>query len=86
MAGAGGAGVLDATDLCDVVYALLLEQIAQQVQAERQVAAVFLAAGAKNIEMPTYEAARVRFDEALRAEPQAVDRERDELLRALGVR
>lgn len=47
---------------------------------------MFLAAGAKNVEMPTYEAARARFDEALCAEPEAVDRERDELLRALGVR
>lgn len=65
---------------------MLLDDLDRQVAAERQVAAVFLAAGAKNVEMPTYEAARARFDEALRAEPQKVDRDRDELLRALGVR
>lgn len=54
--------------------------------AERQVAAVFLAAGANGVEMPTYESARAHLDEALIAEPQVVDHERDELLRALGVR
>lgn len=71
--------------MCDVVYALLLERIQQRVAADRQVAAVFMAAGAKKVELPTYEAARADFDRALFADPTVTD-DRDELLRALGVR
>ncbi len=69
-----------------MVYALLLERIEQQVSAERQVAAVFIAAGAKRVELPTVDAARAKFDAALLAEPAPVDRDRDELLKVLGIR
>lgn len=65
---------------------MLLERIDRQVEAERHVAAVFMAAGAKNVTLPTVEDARQHFLTALHAEPTVIDRDREELLRALGVR
>lgn len=54
--------------------------------SDRQVAAVLLSARAKGVEMPTLEAKRQRLDEALIEAPTVVDRDRQELLEALGVR
>lgn len=68
------------------MYALLLERIDEQVASERQVAAVFIAAGAKKVTLPNGEQARADFDTALHYEPSVIDRERQELLEALGVR
>jgi hypothetical protein len=68
-----------------VVYALHLERIESQVNAERQVVATFMAAGAKGLTLPTFDAARADFDAALTAEPKVIDRDRQELLEALGV-
>lgn len=47
---------------------------------------MFMAAGAKDVRLPTVEDARRNLDEALLAEPSVIDRDRQELLRALGVR
>lgn len=60
----------------------------RQTLADRQVAAVLLAAGAKDITLPSVHEQRRIFDEALAAEPKAVtvvDSEQMELRRALGV-
>jgi hypothetical protein len=56
--------------------------------ADRHVAAVLIAAGAKDVTLPTFHDQRALFDEALTAEPkvlEAVDSEQMELRRALGV-
>lgn len=68
-----------------MVYTLLLERIERQVASERQVAAVFMAAGAKKVKLPDYESERSRFDAALVAEPKAQDVATRELLQVLGV-
>lgn len=47
---------------------------------------MFIAAGAKKVTLPTVEDARRDFDAALLYEPSAVDRDKQELLEALGVR
>jgi hypothetical protein len=44
-----------------------------------------MAAGAKGLTLPTFDAAREEFDAALTAEPKVIDRDRQELLEALGV-
>lgn len=67
---------------------LLLDQVERLVLADRHVAAVLLAAGAKDVTLPTFAERRLVFDEALTAEPkrlEAVDSEQMELRRALGV-
>lgn len=56
--------------------------------ADRHVAAVLMAAGAKDVTLPTYRERRDLFDAALVAEPKPVaglDTEQMELRRALGV-
>lgn len=68
------------------MYALLLDKLEQQVSAERQVAAVFMAAGAKKVTLPTLDRARDDFDAALVEEPTVLDVEQQELLQVLGVR
>ena len=72
--------------MCDVVYALLLERLEQDVRAERQVAAVLIGAGVKEIDVPDYLTARERFDAALCAAPTRQDRKQIELRKALGLR
>lgn len=70
-----------------MVYAILVGKLEAQVLADRQVAAVFLAAGAE-VQMPTMAGAREQFDADLVAEPAAgvlIDVEEWQLRRALGV-
>ncbi len=68
---------------------VLLEHLDAQVLADRQVAAVLMAAGAKDVELPNLQEQRDRFEAALAEEPRPlapVDIEQMELRRALGVR
>jgi hypothetical protein len=67
---------------------LLLDELERQVLADRHVAAVLMAAGAKDVTLPSLQEQRQLFDAALSAEPTpltAVDSEQMELRRALGV-
>lgn len=67
---------------------LLIEQLERNVLADRHVAAVFMAAGAKDVTLPVLQEKRQLFDAALVEEPKVlsvVDSERWELRRALGV-
>lgn len=68
---------------CDVAYALLVERIERQVSTDRMVAAVFIAAGAKDVKLPDVGDARRALDAALLA--PAPSQERRALLEALGV-
>jgi hypothetical protein len=66
----------------------LLENLERQVLADRQVAAVFMAAGSKDMTLPTFAEKRALFDAALVEEPKPVsqvDSEQMELRRVLGV-
>lgn len=75
--------------MCDVAYVLLVEQLERQVTADRQVAAVFIAAGAKKVELPQLPEQRRLLEAALVEEPRvltSVDSKQMELRRALGVR
>jgi len=53
--------------------------------AERQIAAVFMAAGAEGVTLPSYEQARADFDADLTAVPEVLDRDQMDLRRALGL-
>ncbi len=67
---------------------MLLQNLDAQVLADRHVAAVLMAAGAKDIDLPNLQEQRDRFEAALLEEPRPmapVDREQMELRRALGV-
>ena len=70
-----------------MAYVLLLDSLERHVLAERQIAAVLMAAGAKDVTLPDPQEQRELFDAALSAEPQAaeVDTEQMQLRRALGV-
>jgi hypothetical protein len=74
-------------EVCDLAYVLLLEALERQVLADRQVAAVFIAARAEGVDLPSFAEQRARFDAALVAEPVAVqvETEQQELRRMLGV-
>lgn len=76
--------------MCDLAYVLLLDQMERQVLADRQVAAVLMAAGAKDVRLPSLAEKRAEFDEALAAEPKPsavslLSDEQRELREALGV-
>lgn len=71
--------------MCDIVYVLHLDRIERHVLAERQVAIVALAGGAKDVEMPTLDGAIDLYEQALIEPPRLVDRDHAELLAALGV-
>lgn len=66
---------------------LLLDQIERQVLADRHVAAVLMAAGAKDVKLPTFQEQRALFDSALEAAPtfSRISTEQMELRQALGV-
>lgn len=70
-----------------MVYALHVEQLERAVLAERQVAAVLLAAGAKEVTLPTLESARDEFEASLVAESKqrTLSPELAELREVLGV-
>jgi hypothetical protein len=71
--------------VCDVAYVLLADQVETRVLADRQIAAVLIAAGARDVEIPDPDDARDRLDALLVAEPKRPDPEQLELARALGV-
>lgn len=73
-------------DVCDVAYALLLEERRAMVLTDRQAAIAAMAAGA-DIDIPDWYTEREGFDEALMSEPEftPVDRERQAIRRALGL-
>lgn len=62
-----------------------MERIERRALAERQAAAAVLAAGGE-VDLPDVEAELRVFDEALTADPEALDPEREELLVAVGLR
>lgn len=67
---------------------LLLDQLERQVLADRHVAAVLMAAGAKDVKLPVLHEQRELFDAALVEEPsptKQISTEQMELRRALGV-
>jgi len=49
---------------------LNVQQVERRTLADRQVAAVYLAAGAEDVTMPDPEQARAEFDAALQAAPR----------------
>jgi hypothetical protein len=68
------------------VYALLLERLERHVIAERHVAAVMLAAGAKKVTLPVFETERAKLDRLLEAAPRRErDPEQQALIVALGL-
>ena len=71
--------------MCDVVHALFVQRVEAQVLAERQVAAVMLAAGAEDVEIPTLQGALDDLDEWLLSDFAPVESGDRELLEALGV-
>jgi hypothetical protein len=72
--------------VCDLAYLVLLEYLERQVLADRQVAATYIAAGAKDVKMPAFWDRRREFDASLTVEPGAPQPEddREELWRLLG--
>lgn len=68
------------------MHSLLLERLFLKVATERQVSVVLLAAGAKGIEVPTYDEAKAELEEALVRVPKVEDEKRFQLLKALGLR
>lgn len=67
---------------------MLLDQLERQTLADRHVAAVFMAAGAEGVDLPTLMEQRRLLDDALVADlkpADEVDSEQMELRRALGV-
>lgn len=63
---------------------LLRDQVERQVLAERQVAAVLIAAGAKKVNMPSLDEEWAKLDAALQGEPDD-DPERRDFLAAFGL-
>jgi hypothetical protein len=74
-------------DGLDLVYALIVERLERHVLAERQVAATMAAAGAKRVEVPTFEGERARLDRMLDEQPtrRVYDAEQAALIAALGL-
>lgn len=68
-----------------MVYTLLVEQLERFVLAERQVAVTALAAGARDVKVPSYQETREKFDNWLTSLPERIDPERAELMQVLGV-
>jgi hypothetical protein len=69
---------------------LLLDMLERQTLADRHVAAVLVAAGAKDVTLPSLHEKRQQFDEALAAEPvpvagSQISIEQQELRQVLGV-
>lgn len=75
------------SEVCDLAYVLLLDNLERHVLADRHVAAVLMAAGAEGVTLPTMQEQRLVFDAALLAEHQGhdLDTEEMQLRRALGV-
>lgn len=62
-----------------------LDVIERRAATAQIMAAIALANGAKDVEMPDPDVMRAHFDEWLVGEPKAIDREKYELMHALGV-
>lgn len=68
------------------MYALIVERLERHVIAERQVAAVYLAAGGKGVTLPTFESELVRLDRMLTDVPRReYPAEQAALIAALGL-
>jgi hypothetical protein len=65
---------------------LLVDRVERRMATERQVAAVLLAAGAKDITLPDPDEALAELDRVLAAEPEPEKTDRAVLLDVLGVR
>lgn len=70
--------------MCDTAYVLNVERRERSALAEQQVAATLLAAGAKDVTIPSVTGAVAEFDAALAAEPVPESAEMRRL-RVLGV-
>lgn len=55
--------------MCDVVYALHVQQLEREVQVTQLMAATLAAAGAKDVQLPDLIEARADFDRRLAAAP-----------------
>lgn len=73
--------------MCDLVQTLHMERIERRVLAERQMAMHLIGAGI-DVDLPDLQEAWDEFDAALcdTSKPDRADRDRDDLLRALGIR
>lgn len=70
------------------MYTLILERLERHVLAERHVAAVMRAAGAKRVQVPTWENYRARLDRELGADlhtRRTYDTDTEELITAVGL-
>jgi hypothetical protein len=69
------------------VYALIVERLERHVLAERHVAAVMAAAGAKKVTVPTFETERGKLDRLLGEGPERRQRDPEQaaLIAALGL-
>lgn len=72
--------------MCDVAYVVLREQVERRALAERQVAVVALAAGAKGVTMPDVAKILDAFDADLVAAPRRTDDRTARLLEVIGGR
>lgn len=72
-------------EVCDTVHVLNLERIERQTLADRQVVMAAIAAGAKDMTLPSVQEAWDCYEEALVSMPAAVDQERLILLQSLGL-
>jgi hypothetical protein len=68
-----------------MIYLWLIEELTTRVQHERQVAAVFMAAGSKKVTMPDPDEIRDQFDKALALPPRVVSIEQREWLQVMGL-
>lgn len=71
--------------MCDLAYVIQLERLERSTYAAQQVAATFLAAGAKGVDIPDLDDTLARFDRALIEEPKLMDPVEQALLRRLGL-
>jgi hypothetical protein len=73
--------------VCDVAYAIQVEQIEAQARTEQLGALLAMGAGARQVRMPPGPLDKVaEFDEWLTAHPQRTDTHEYRLLRVLGLR
>lgn len=75
---------MNAQQLCDIAYVILLDRLERSVLVERQNAASLIAGGVEDIEVPTLADAFAEFDAALIAEPEP-ESASARLMRELGI-
>jgi hypothetical protein len=77
---------LTLADFLDLVYALIVERLERHVLVERQVAIAAQAAGAKGVDVPTFDSERARLDGMLGEAPRRrYSDEQAALIAALGL-